>query len=49
MGSELIPGEAAPLLKRCKELMRDEAIQRRRQQGWRVCASQWIPPPMPRR
>ena len=29
MGSELIPGEAAPLLKRCKELMRDEAIQRR--------------------
>ena len=44
---ELIPGEAAPLLKRRKELTREQAIKlwtQKRQQGWRACAPQWTPP-----
>jgi hypothetical protein len=44
---ELIPGEAAPLLKRRKELTREQAIklwQQKRQQGWRACEPQWSPP-----
>ena len=48
---ELIPGEPAPLLKRRRELTREQAIKlwiQKRQQGWRVCLPQWIPPPPPR-
>lgn len=44
---ELIPGEAAPLLKRRKELTREQAIklwQQKRQKGWRACEPQWNPP-----
>jgi hypothetical protein len=45
---ELITGQA-PLLKRRRELPRDEAIQlwrQKRQQGWTVCPPQWaIAPP----
>jgi hypothetical protein len=44
---ELIPGEPAPLLKRRRELTREQAIKlwtQKRQQGWRACSPQWIPP-----
>lgn len=43
---ELIAGEP-PLLKRRKELSREEAIQlwqQKRQAGWWVCLPQWSPP-----
>ncbi|NBP33375.1 MAG: DUF1651 domain-containing protein, partial [Synechococcaceae bacterium WB6_1B_055] len=45
---ELISGEATPLLKRRKQLTREQAItlwRQKRQQGWRVFPPQWIPPP----
>jgi len=45
---ELIPEEAVPLLKRRKELTREQAIKlwaQKRQQGWRACSPQWKPPP----
>jgi len=48
---ELIPGEPAPLLKRRRELPREQAIKlwaQKRQQGWRACSPQWIPPRPPR-
>ncbi|NQW39731.1 MAG: DUF1651 domain-containing protein [Cyanobacteria bacterium] len=41
---ELIPGEAAPLLKWRKEITRFEAIKlwaEKRKAGWQVCAPQW--------
>lgn len=46
---ELIPGEAAPLLKRRKELTRERAMKlwaQKRQAGWvrRACEPQWSPP-----
>jgi hypothetical protein len=44
---ELIPGQA-PLLKRRKEITREEAIQlwaQKRKAGWHVCPPQWTPPP----
>ena len=44
---ELIPGEPAPLLKRRRELTREQAIKlwgQKRQQGWRACSPHWIPP-----
>ena len=44
---ERLPEEAAPLLKRRKELTREQAIRlwrQKRQQGWRVCPPQWRPP-----
>jgi hypothetical protein len=45
---ELLPGETAPLLKRRKEITRDQAIQlwrQKRKQGWLPCPPQWRPPP----
>ena len=48
---ELIPGEAAPLLKRRKELTREQAMKLWAQKcraGWRACPPQWIPPQPPR-
>ena len=48
---EVMPNGAPPLLKRRKELSRQQAIKlwsERRQQGWRACAPQWDPPPPPR-
>ena len=48
---ELIPGEATPLLKRRKELTREQAMKlwaQKRRAGWRACPPQWIPPQPPR-
>ncbi len=45
---ELLPDQPVPLLKRRLELDREQALrlwQRKRQQGWRVCAPQWSVPP----
>ncbi len=47
---ELVPGGEPPLLKRRRELTREQAIKlwaERRQQGWKSCAPQWLPPPLP--
>jgi hypothetical protein len=47
---ELIEGQP-PLLKCRKEITRVEAIKlwtQKRQQGWRACSPQWIPPRSPR-
>jgi hypothetical protein len=44
---EWIPGEPVPLLKRRRELTREQALRlwaQKRQQGWRVCLPQWTPP-----
>ena len=44
---ELIPGEPAPLLKRRRELTREQAIKlwnQKRTTGWKVCSPQWSPP-----
>jgi len=44
---ELLPGEPVPLLKRRRELPRDEAIglwRQKCQQGWTVCEPQWVLP-----
>ena len=49
---ELIPGEQVPLLKRRRQLSREEAISlwsRMRLQGWKPCPPQWQPPPPPAR
>jgi hypothetical protein len=43
---ELMPGQPAPLLKRRRELSREEAIRLWLQmllQGWQVCPPQWVP------
>jgi len=48
---ELMPGDAPPLLKRRRELTREQAIQlwaQKRELDWQPCAPQWDPPP-PRR
>ena len=48
---ELMPGGEPPLLKHCRELMRDEAIKlwaKKCRAGWQVCAPQWTPPPLRR-
>ena len=48
---ELMAAGEAPLLKRRKELTREQAIKlwkQKRQAGWRVCAPQWSPPQPPR-
>jgi hypothetical protein len=44
---EVIPGQPVPLLKRRKELTREQSIKlwtQKRQLGWRACPPQWIPP-----
>ncbi|MFM7547585.1 MAG: DUF1651 domain-containing protein [Cyanobacteriota bacterium] len=49
---ELIPGEPAPLLKRRRQLTREEAISlwsRLCRQGWKPCPPQWQPPAPPAR
>jgi len=49
---ELLPGQPVPLLKRRRELPREEAIRlwtKKRQQGWTVCPPQWQPPIPPQR
>jgi hypothetical protein len=46
---ELMAADEAPLLKRRKQLTREQAItlwRQKRQQGWRVFPPQWIPPPL---
>jgi hypothetical protein len=48
---EVMPGGEAPLLKRRKELTREQAIKlwnKKREAGWRACAPQWTPPKPPR-
>ena len=45
---ELMPAGEPPLLKRRKELTREQAIKlwtEKRQAGWQPCAPQWSPPP----
>ncbi len=45
---ELLSGEPVPLLKRRRELTREEAIRlwrQKRQQGWTICPPQWAMPP----
>ena len=45
---ELLPGEPVPLLKRRRELTREEAIRlwaQKRREGWQVCSPQWQLPP----
>ena len=47
---ELMPDGEQPLLKRRKELTREQAIQlwsQKRQQGWQACSPQWSPPQPP--
>jgi hypothetical protein len=44
---ELIPGQKGPLLKRTRELSREQAMriwQQKQQQGWRACSPQWTQP-----
>jgi hypothetical protein len=44
---EVMAGGEPPLLKRRKELTREQVIKlwtQKRQQGWRACSPQWIPP-----
>ncbi|MGB5135864.1 MAG: DUF1651 domain-containing protein [Prochlorococcaceae cyanobacterium] len=41
---ELLPGEPVPLLKRRRELTREEAIRlwaQKRREGWKSCGPQW--------
>jgi hypothetical protein len=48
---ELMAAGEAPLLKRRKELTREQAIKlwrQKQQQGWRACSPQWVPPQSPR-
>jgi hypothetical protein len=48
---EVVPGGEPPLLKKRRELRREQAIQlwtQKRQQGWWVCAAQWIIPQPPK-
>jgi len=48
---EVMPSGEPPLLKRRKELNREQAIKlwsQKRRAGWKVCSPQWTPPPMPR-
>jgi hypothetical protein len=44
---EVMPAGEAPLLKRRKELTREQAImlwKQKQNAGWRACAPQWEPP-----
>jgi hypothetical protein len=44
---EVMPGGEPPLLKRRKELTREQAIKlwgQKRKAGWQVCPPQWTPP-----
>ncbi|TVS03316.1 MAG: DUF1651 domain-containing protein [Cyanobium sp. PLM2.Bin73] len=44
---ELLPGEPVPLLKRRRELTREEAIRlwrQKRNAGLQPCPPQWVPP-----
>ncbi|MCT0215441.1 DUF1651 domain-containing protein [Synechococcus sp. CS-1330] len=48
---EVMPSGEQPLLKRRRELMRNEAIKlwaKKRRSGWQVCAPQWTTPQPPR-
>jgi hypothetical protein len=48
---EVMPKGEPPLLKRRKELTREQAIKlwsQKRKAGWQVCNPQWQPPPRPR-
>jgi hypothetical protein len=48
---ELMAGGQPPLLKKRRDLPREQAIKlwtQKRQQGWQCCPPQWDPPP-PRR
>jgi len=47
---EVMPSGEPPLLKRRRELTREQAIQlwaQKRQQGWQPCEPQWLPPHVP--
>ena len=47
---ELVPGGEPPLLKKRREFTLEQAIKRwaeKRQQGWKPCEPQWLPPPSP--
>jgi hypothetical protein len=47
---EVMPGGEPPLLKKRRELTREQAIKlwaQKRQQGWQPCEPQWLPPPAP--
>jgi hypothetical protein len=47
---EVMPGGEPPLLKKRRELTREQAIKlwaQKRQQGWQPCEPQWRPPPAP--
>ena len=44
---EVMPSGEPPLLKRRKELTREQAIKlwtQKRQAGWKSCPPQWVPP-----
>ena len=44
---ELLSDQPVPLLKKRRELTREEALklwEEKRQQGWQVCPPQWQPP-----
>ncbi len=48
---EVMPSGEPPLLKKRRELTREQAIKlwnQKRQQGWRACPPQWSPPQPPR-
>jgi hypothetical protein len=48
---EVMPGGEPPLLKKRRELTREQAIKlwnQKQQLGWGVCSPQWIPPQPPR-
>lgn len=47
---EWLPGQSVPLLRRRREIGRQEAIRlwrALRQEGWRSCPPQWVPPRPP--
>jgi Protein of unknown function (DUF1651). len=47
---EVMPAGEPPLLKRRRQLTRQQAIKlwaEKRQQGWKPCEPQWLPPPSP--
>ena len=48
---EVMPSGEPPLLKRRRELTREQAMKlwaQKRRAGWRACPPQWIPPQPPR-
>ena len=47
---EVMPSGEPPLLKRRKQITREQAIKlwtQKRQQGWKACPPQWSPPALP--